>query len=177
MPNPARPLTPLVIKPPKPDVLDNPSAPPMPPPIPPRSPPNAVPTPGTKAAIGATFLITLPTLPNAFFIFLKKPNSSKPVIGFRLATPAPTTAFSGLIPSSLNFISSIDSNCSSSNISGGKTTSPALKCANSVSSPCPCIASSCPMGFKGADCFTCPLCNKLSIICWSSADISCISSS
>ena len=132
------------------------------PPKPPSTPPKAVPTPGTKAAIGATFLMTLPTLPKTFFNFLKKPNSSKPVIGLRLATPAPTIASSGLIPSSLNFVSNNDSTSSSSNISGGRTISPARKCANSVSSPCPAMASSCPKEPNGASLFIWPLCARMS---------------
>ena len=69
-----------------------PKAPPMPgilvakPPIPPSTPPNAVPTPGIKEAIGATFLTTFFSF---FPIFLKKPYSGTPVSMLRLAIPEP----------------------------------------------------------------------------------------
>ena len=127
------------------------------PPNPPSAPPKAVPTPGINIAIGATFLTTFLRL---FPIFLKKPNCSKPVVAFKLAIPIPATASSGFISNSLNLRSSIDSNCASSKNSGGITTSPGLKCANSVSSP----SLACFNWFAKSDngaCVTCwPFCNK-----------------
>ena len=94
------------------------------PPMPPNAAPTAVPTPGINMAIGATtltaFLRNLPT-------FLNAPNSSKPVTGFKLAMPAPTTYCSGSRPISLNRFSTAVSKVESCIAATGKTTSPGVK--------------------------------------------------
>ena len=117
------------------------------PPIPPNAAPTAVPTPGTNMAMGATtlaaFLRNLPT-------FLKKPNSSKPVMGFRLAMPAPTTYCSGSRPISLNRFSTAVSKSGSCMACTGKTTSPGVKWASVVSPPRPSAAIICTMSAIGA---------------------------
>ena len=125
----------LLANPPNP-ILAMPA--PAKPPIPPRAAPIAVPTPGISIAMGATTFATFFRLLN---VFLNQPNSSKPVIGLRLAMPPPTTYCSGSRSSSLNLAPTMLSNCSSSKASGGKTTSPILRCASLVSPPRPSAAS------------------------------------
>ena len=90
--------------------------------MPPSTPPNAVPTPGIKAATGATFLTTLPI---PLISFLKKPYSGRPVCGLSVAMPDPTTRSSGVMLYSSNFRSSIASSSGSSlMICGGTIVSP-----------------------------------------------------
>ena len=86
-------------------------------------------------AIGlTTFLTTFLTL---FHVFLNQPNSSSPVIGFRLAIPAPTTDACGSISSSKSRLSTAASNSGSSIDSGGRTISPGLTWARVTSPPRP----------------------------------------
>ena len=110
-------------------------APVIPLPTPPKTPPNAVPTPGIKAATGATFLTTLPI---PLINFLKNPYSGKPVCGFNDAIPEPTTCPSGSRLYSINLRSSMASNSGSSSIiCGGTMVSPNSVWIKKLSCPVP----------------------------------------